>query len=132
MTQHALSPHDLLTAAASLAAADFERFVSDLLALRAQRTAPRLSAPEADLMLRLNRGLSQDVRARYEVLRAKVPAAALSEQEHAELLRLTDEVERLQAERVAALAELAKLRGRKLAALMDELGIQGPADDVSS
>lgn len=132
MAQRALSPHDLLTGAAALAAADFERFVSDLLALRAQRTAPRLSTSEAELLLRINRGLPADLRARYEALRARLSAATIDEEEHAELLRLSDDMERLQAERIAALADLAKLRGKKLGALMDELGIQGPPDDISA
>jgi hypothetical protein len=132
MAQHALSLNDLLTAASSLAAADFERFVSDLLALRAQRGAPRLSSAETQLLLRINRGLPPDLRARYDALRAKLLASTLGEDEHAELLRLTAELERLQVERIAALTELSQLRGQKLGALMDELGIRGPADGGTS
>jgi hypothetical protein len=33
---------------------------------------------------------------------------------------------------VEALTELAARRGKKLGALMDELGIQGPADGVAA
>lgn len=128
MSGHVLSPQDLLSAAASLAAVDFERFVSDLLALRAQRLAPRLSPAEADLLLRINRDLPADTRARYDALRDKLSKGTLDENEHVELLRLTDEIELLGAERVRCLVELAKLRGVKLGMLMKELGIEGPTD----
>lgn len=128
MTQHVLSPHDLLEAAASLAAADLDRFVSDLLALRAERRAPRLAGAEASLLLRINRGLPPDLRARYDALRTKLDARELANDEHSELLRLTDQIERAQVDRVEALAELSRLRGKKLGALMDELGIHGPRD----
>ncbi len=128
MSEHALSPQDLLSAAASLAAADFERFVSDLLALRAERIAPRLSPAETELLLQINRALPADTRARYDALREKLSEGTLNKIEHAELLRLTDEIELLGAERVRCLAELAKLRGKKLGVLMAELGIAGPTD----
>ena len=128
MTQHALTPREILEAAASLAAADFERFVSEVLALKAQRTSGRLSATETDLLLRINRGLPVELRARYDALRSRLADGTLSADEHAELLRLTDEVEHLQADRVEALVELARLRGKKLGDIMDDLGIHGPED----
>ena len=49
--------------------------------------------------------------------------------EHEELLRLTNQVEGLEADRLAHLAELARLRRTSLTALMEELGIQ-PAPDA--
>lgn len=128
MSEHALSPHDLLSAAASLAAADFERFVSDVLALRAQRIAPRLPPAEADLLVRINKDLPAETRARCEVLRGKLEEGTLDEDEQAELIGLSDEIELFGAERIRCLVELAKLRGKKLGALMKELGIEGPPD----
>jgi hypothetical protein len=41
-----------------------------------------------------------------------------------ELLDPTDDVERLQAERIEHLAELAHLRGKPLGVLMEKLGIR--------
>lgn len=128
MAQRALSPHDLLEAASLLPSTELDRFVADLLALRAQRAAPRLAPAETALLLRINRGLREDQRTRYEALREKLSEGTLAEAEHAELLRLTEEIERLQTERVAALIELARLRGKKLHELMQELGIAGPED----
>jgi hypothetical protein len=41
-------------------------------------------------------------------------------------LRLSDQIEHLEVERVEALGELARLRGTSLSSLMAELGIQAP------
>jgi hypothetical protein len=43
-------------------------------------------------------------------------------------LRLTAEAERIEGERLSALAELARARGIPLRALMDDLGIPAPSD----
>lgn len=81
-------------------------------------------------------GMSQRVLSPQDLLAAaaslaaadKLSAGTLDAAEHAELLRITDEIELLQAERVRALVELARLRGKKLGALMKDLGIEGPSD----
>ena len=44
--------------------------------------------------------------------------------EYGELLQLTDQVEKLEAERVVALADLARLRQVSLSELLAQLGIQ--------
>ena len=56
-----LSRRDLLKATEQLDPAEFQQFVADVLGLRAQRQAPRLSANESDLLLTINRGLPEDV-----------------------------------------------------------------------
>lgn len=123
-----VSGDDLLDAARQLGPAEFEQFMAKVLDLRAERAAPRIPAAEADLLLRINAGLPDDLRRRYDDLAAKRGAETLTPDEYAELLRLTENVERRQADRVAALAELARLRGVSLAAVMNQLGIRAPAD----
>jgi hypothetical protein len=123
-----VSGDDLLDAARQLDPAEFQQFVAGVLDLRAQRQAPRVSATEADLLLRINAGLPDGVRQRCRELREKRQDGTLAPEEQAELFRLTDDVERQQADRVAALTELAQLRRVSLSALMDQLGIRAPAD----
>jgi hypothetical protein len=123
-----LSGDDLLKAARQLDQDEFRQFVAGVLDLRAVRHAPRLPAEEAALLLRINAGLPDDLRQRYDDLDARRRAETLGPDEHSELLRLTDEVERRQADRVAALAELAQARGVSLPAVMDQLGIRAPAN----
>jgi hypothetical protein len=123
-----LSRDDLLNAARQLSPADFQQFVAGVLDLRAERQSRRLTAPEADLLLRINAGVPADLCGRLGELREKRDTGTLTSDEHAELLRLTDEVERRDAERVAALTELAQLRRTSLVAVMSQLGIGTPAD----
>jgi hypothetical protein len=88
------------------------------------KTTPRLSAMESELLLKINRGLPDDKAARYRELTKRRQAEDLTPDDHRELLNLSDEVERLQAERIEHLADLARLRGKPLGALMEELGVR--------
>ena len=106
--------------------AEFERFVSDVLSLRAGREAPRLSATEADLLRRINLGLPDDLRARHDALIDRRRAESLTPAEQDELLALTDQVEAREAERLSALSELARHRGVSLSTLMADLGLPAP------
>jgi len=87
-------------------------------------SAPRLSEKESELLLAINRSLSIPQAQRYQELMGGRRMGTLSPEEHQELLDLTDEVEQLQAERIEHLAELARLRGKPLGVLMEELGIR--------
>jgi hypothetical protein len=100
--------------------------MSDLMRVRAGRVAPHVGPDESALFRRINDGPAAEVWGRYHELVGRRRAEALSPADHAELVRLTDVVEDYQADRVAALAELAVRRGRTLAELADALGI-GPA-----
>src|SRR5262245_37038433 len=102
-----LSSEELLKAVQQLELPELERFVSEVVALRARRRAPCLSQPEAELLQNINRGLPEAARQRYADLMAKRDEETLTPEEHAELLRLTDQAERLQAERMESLVALA-------------------------
>ena len=108
--------------------AELERFVSQVLALRARRAAPSLPAEEAVLLLQINRGLPAALRQRLDVLNEKCEDEALTPNEHAEMLALVAQVEALDVERLESLSRLARLRGTSLTALMDDLGIRPPDD----
>lgn len=84
----------------------------------------RLSQRESELLLQINRGLAAGMAERYQELMSRRQAGSLAGEELRELLRLTEESERLQAERVKLLAELARLRARPLGVLIEELGIR--------
>lgn len=72
--------------------------------------APHLSKKESELFLKINRGLPEEQWQRMAELNEKLEDAGLTEEEHAELLRLAKRSERLQVERLRAVIELAKLR----------------------
>ncbi len=122
-----VSSEQLLKAVGQMSPAELDWFVSRVITIHAERRAPVLDQPEADLLMRINRGLPPDVQARYDELKGRRDAEVLTADEHRELLGLSDEVERLQTERVEAMVGLARLRGTSLTQLMDDLGIS-PCD----
>ncbi len=124
-----ISREELLKAVEQLSPPELSQFVSQVLALRARREAPSLSALETQSLLCINQGLPDGLRRRYDELIAKRQAETLSQEELEELLRLTGVVEDLQARRMDALAALARSRGVSLRALMAELGIPEPCHE---
>ena len=105
---------------------ELDEFVERILFLHAQRSATHLKHTESELLLQINRGIPPELRERYEALLAKRRAETLNPEEYAELLRLTGQIEQLDAMRLTALAELARLRQTSLAEVMQTLGIQPP------
>ncbi len=103
-------------------------------ALPQNSNEPRASAQEARLLQKINLGIAEPVWLRYRALRTRLhalqngaaEAAALSAEEYAELLRLTEQVEKANVERVQNLAELARLRQVSLPEVMRQLGLQPP------
>ena len=122
-----LRTDELLKAVGQLNQPDLEQFVSQIIALRAKRQAPSLPRDESELLLKINAGVPSDIKERYNTLIAKREAETLTPDEYEELLQLTQQVENLQVRRVECLAELARLRGTSLTALMHNLGIQPSA-----
>lgn len=120
---------ELLRAIQGLGAREMEQLVVQILQLRAERSAPSLPPRESELLLKINRGLPEREARRYQELIGKRQAGTLTSEEHGELLQLTGAAEAIQAERIRYLAELARIRGTTLDALMEDLGIH-PSPDV--
>jgi hypothetical protein len=120
------STEQILSAVSHLNLPELEQVFDRVLALQARRKAEHLSVSESALLIRINQGLPPELLRRVAALRAKRDDESLSDTEYEELTQLTDRTEELHAERMAALVELAKLRGVSLPALMDQLGIRFP------
>lgn len=119
----AIPPPELVRAASALDPDRLDALIGELLRVRADRLAPRIGADETALLARVNAGPPADVWPRYRELTAARRAETLSAADHAELMRLTDAVELYQADRVAALAELAAVRRVSLPELAATLGL---------
>jgi hypothetical protein len=124
-----VSSSELLKAAEQLNPGEFDSFVMAILTLRGRRAAPLVGPGESELLRSINEGLPADLQQRFEELKAKRQAETLTGEEHAELLRLTEEVERRQVARLQALSDLARLRQTVLPKLMQDLGIQAPNNE---
>ena len=122
-----ISTDQLLRAVERLPAQELAAFVAQVVALRAQRSAPHLNQAETRLLLQINQGLPAHTQQRFDALVAQRRAARLTAAELEELIRITDQIEQHDAQRLAGLVALAQLRGTTVDALMAALGIARPA-----
>ncbi len=88
-----------------------------------RKSSSRLSKRETELLGRINTGLSEARARRLTRLDALRRDEVLKPEEHAELLGLVDESERLAESRAGALVELARLRGTTVQSLVKDLGL---------
>lgn len=116
----------VLNGLAQLETRELAHFVEQALALQARRRAPSLSKNEADLLQKINRGPSPEVRRRYADLSAALREETITSKEHQELLALIDQIELADAERMQHLVALAQLRQVSVDTLMHQLGIHPP------
>jgi len=118
---------EVLKGLARLETSALTQLVEQVLALQARRRAPSLPQNEADLLQKINQGLSPEIRRRYAELTAKLRAETLMPEEHQELLHLIDQIELADAERMQHMITLAQIRQVSIDALMHQLGIPPPA-----
>lgn len=85
--------------------------------------APRLSKKETELFLKINRTLPEDKQQCYDELTEKRFEETLTKKEHAELLRLIEDIEQIWVERLQAVIDLAKLRKISPREMMRQLGV---------
>ncbi len=115
---------DILDGVARLEMSELEFFTDRVMQLRARRRAPSLPKNEADLLRKINRGLSPEAWQRYESLNQKLHEETISPEEHQEFLKLVEQIEMTDAERLFHLIELSRIRGVSVDDLMDQLGIR--------
>ena len=117
---------ELLQAVEQLSPPDLEQLMFRVTNLQARHKSSNLSAKETELLLKINRGMSLEMQNRFDILVTRRQSREITPEELQELLTLTEQIERSDAERVRYLVELAQLREKLLTALMDDLGISAP------
>ena len=118
-----LTIETLLKAAEQLSGEQLHRLAQQIVTLRGRRLGHSLSHEETALLLEINRGVPVEVQSRFNELIGQRNSQSLTNEEHEELLRLTDEIECFEARRAERLAELARCRGISLNQLMGQLQI---------
>jgi hypothetical protein len=122
-----VSIEQLLKVVEQFSQPDLEEFVERVLLLRAQRDASSVSSSESELLLKINQSIPTEIQNRFNELVAKRQQLTLTQEEQAELIRLTEQIEELDVERLKYLAELARLRNQSFTEVMADLNIQPPA-----
>src|SRR5260370_5812756 len=105
-----MSTKELLKVVGQLKPSELHRFVSDVIALKAQRQAPRLTIAETDLLRKINQGLPLNLLKKWKQLVRKRDARKLTPKEYQELIRLTDQIEHLQPNPVKSISHLPHIR----------------------
>jgi DNA repair photolyase len=119
-----ISALDLLQAVQQLNQAELEQFIEQILQVKAQRIAPSLSINESELLIKINQDLPQELRHIYQTLMEKRNQEILTESEYQQLLELTEQVEKYQAQRLEYLTKLAQMRQLSLTNLITQMGLQ--------
>lgn len=117
-----VTTENLLNAVVQMPEGEFNHFVEKAKKLRQKEQT--ISPKEADLLHKINRIFSAEKRQRYNELYAKFQSENISEKEHKELLKLSDEFEILNAERLKYIGQLAIMRGQTLEKVIKDLQIK--------
>jgi hypothetical protein len=94
--------------------ADLDKVMHQIIDLRQKKNPSILSKKESDLLKAINAGLPKELQSRYSILVKKRHNETLIDAEYEELLTLTEQVEKLDNQRLSYLLELAKLRNQSL------------------
>lgn len=83
-----------------------------------------LSKTESDLLIRINNAVQNTVWEEYDRLNLKRKSETLSDDEQRRLIELSDDIDAVHFDRIAAASEFAELRSIPLKQLMLDLGIR--------
>jgi hypothetical protein len=114
----------LLNAALQMSPAELDQFVTKLFSIKARERAPVLSEREAELLQKIYQGIPPEMQERLNELIKKRQSYTITDDELQELIKLTNQVELFDAERLKHLIELAHLRNVPLDDLIRQLGIK--------
>ncbi|MBK1989818.1 STAS/SEC14 domain-containing protein [Sphaerospermopsis aphanizomenoides BCCUSP55] len=119
-----VSSEEILKAVEQLHQPDLEKFVSQVIILHTQKKSAKLLKDEVEFFLHNHHNLYSDTPIYCHQLISRTEDENLTEEEYRELLRLSEQIDKLQAQRLEYLAELAHLHGISLMELMQNLGFQ--------
>jgi hypothetical protein len=117
---------EILQGSEHLPTSELDALVSEFARLSVPGRGTASSKEESELFARIYNTVPEATWDRYEQLLKAETDERLTEEERAEMLRLGDEIEVQNADRFAALAELANVRGVTLRQLLADIGLPGP------
>jgi hypothetical protein len=109
-----ISIGELLKGVGALSVRDFEEFFGKIQSLRAQKMPFSLNESEHKLLKQIQTVGFSAKQVRFNYLIARRDLHAITEKEHQELLKLTEEIEKNDTIRLKRMAKLAELKGISL------------------
>jgi hypothetical protein len=119
-----LTVKELLSNAQRLDNQDFDEFVEKIQSIRAQRMSGAFTDEEHRLLEKISAGLPRHKQMRFDYLIARRDAQTLSSDEYQALLKLTEEIEKYELQRLKRIAKLADLRKITLPEVMQLFNLQ--------
>ncbi len=113
----------LLTGVAQLDTPDLEQLLIQIQQVLAHRQNSSLPAIELELLQKINQALPEEIQQKYNDLSAKMRSQTITPEEHQDLLKLIDIVEKADGDRLQHLIQLSQLRNILLTELMQQLQI---------
>ncbi len=122
-----MDTQSLLSNADQMPVTELEAFVQQLNALITRKKTTDKSLRDTILLDKINQTvLDKAKRERYQSLIYKMEMETISDVEHAELLKLVEQEEKIRVKRLTYLIELAQLRNISLPQLMKNLELTKP------
>jgi hypothetical protein len=121
------TPSQVLADLTRLTVRELDTVIERAAIIRLEKRKLVMPGRESKLLGTINRGLSAKKAVRLEQLQEKLRDERLIPSEHREFIKLTDELEKLAAERLEALMELAAIRKKTVESLMQELSVTDEA-----
>jgi hypothetical protein len=122
-----MDAQSLLYNAAQMPLTELEAFINQLNALATRKKTPDTNVRDTILLDKINRTvLEKSKRERYHALIYKLEIETISDTDHAELLELVEEEEKIRVKRLKYLIELSQLRNVSLPQLMKTLELTKP------
>lgn len=126
-SQIRLGLKDILEGISQLEISDIEVFLKEVSQILSQKKREANSqSKEEKLLNQLNNNYPVELSQRYNRLKIKAEKEKLTDQEHKELIALSDQFEVLDAQRLQFLLELSKLRNQPLPLLLKEFSSHLP------
>ena len=120
-----IETEQLLNMALQMPRPELEQFVRRLLVLKAREEMPCLEPAEAELLQRIQRSILPPIpRRRLNQLIKRRQDCAITSEEMAELIQLTQQSDDYQTERMKYLIQLSALRDVALDDLMQQLSLK--------
>ena len=108
---------------------EIERFAQSLNALITQKRSTDKTYQDRVLLKKINQTVLGEIKTkRYQLLVQKMEMETISDLEYNEFMQLAEYEEAIRYERLKYLVELAQLRSITLPQLMDNLGLNRPAN----